>query len=119
MQGTALVSNRQDRSVLKLSLGVSLAIFVVMIVVVLLSGATADAATCALSSTAPVTNWSDTTKWTACGGGYPGQTTSDTATVGLIGFTLNVDVAVPNPVSLQIAGAGVPVTINIGSLTLD
>ena len=78
--------------------------------------------TCTLTSTAPVTNWSDTTKWSGCGGGYPGQTAAgDTAVVTLSGFTLNVD-TFANPVILQISGGASSIPIQIasgGTLTLE
>jgi hypothetical protein len=43
----------------------------------------ADAAnTCVNVTVSGTTNWSDTTKWINCGGGYPGQTASgDTASI--------------------------------------
>jgi ABC-type lipoprotein release transport system permease subunit len=45
-------------SILKLSLGIALGIFVAIVAVILLSGATAEAATCTLTSTSPITKWS-------------------------------------------------------------
>src|SRR5438067_7388252 len=51
------------RSILKLSLGISVAMFVAVVGAVVFSGASAEAATCTLTSTAPTTQWSDTTKW--------------------------------------------------------
>src|SRR6266550_690643 len=115
MQGTALVSNRQDRSVLKLSLGVSLAIFVVMIAVVLLSGASAEAASvCNLTSTIAFQNWS-ALRWNCVPTqNYPGLGVGDTAIIGLNLFTMNVDV-VTNPVVLQATTSNVSFTIAPGA----
>src|SRR5438874_505572 len=96
------------RSSLKLSLGISIASFAAVIVAVLLSGASADAATCTLTSTSVPTNWSDTTKWSGCGGGYPGQSAAgDIAVVSPSFFTLTVDVAIPNSVGVQLSGFGI------------
>ncbi len=67
------------------------------------------------------TNWSDTSKWTLCGGGYPGQTAAgDTASIlSLLGATtINVDVPL-NPVILKIDGS-TPVQVASGAnLTLE
>src|SRR5207244_2012194 len=56
-------------------------------------GSAEAANNCTLTSTAPSTNWSDTTKWSSCGGTYPNN--GDTANIGLGGgYTMHVDVPV-------------------------
>lgn len=100
---------------------ISLAATAAVFVAILASGATAEASTYTLSSTAPVTNWSDTTKWTGGPAGtYPGQSSGDTAVVGLSGFTLNIDVNIANSVGLQVTG--IPVSVSVpaaGKLMLE
>src|SRR4051794_40635703 len=71
-----------------------------------------NAATFTLTSTAPATNWSDVTKWNGGSGtSYPGQSAGNTAIISLNGFTMNVDVVVPNGVTLQVNGSSVNVQI--------
>jgi uncharacterized repeat protein (TIGR01451 family) len=85
-------------------------------VVVILSATAATAATYTLTSTAPITNWSDTTRWNGGGGStYPGQSAGDVVNVGASGFTLNVDVALPAAVQLNVTGTNVAITVPSGS----
>ncbi len=106
------------------SLGATLITVLVLFAAMALAPADASAAnTCTLTSTQATTNWSDATKWSGCGGGYPGQTAAgDTASVSLGGtYTLNVDAFV-NPVILQIGGSASSVPVQIpsgGTLTLE
>ncbi len=113
----------RSRRIVGISLGATLVTFLVLFAAIAFSPTDASAAnTCTLTSTAPVTNWSDTTKWSSCGGGYPGQTASgDTAVVTLSGFTLNVN-TFANPVILQISGGASSIPIQVasgGTLTLE
>ena len=78
----------------------------------------AAASTCTLTGALPTTNWTDVTKWTGCGGSYPGANAGDTAIVNLSGFTLNIDAIIANGVILQIGGSSVNVTIPSGSALL-
>ncbi|HEX7680335.1 MAG TPA: hypothetical protein VF713_19545, partial [Thermoanaerobaculia bacterium] len=78
--------------------------------------------TCVMVTLLPpaTTNWSDSSRWTLCGGGYPGQSgAGDTANIiSLLGTTINVDVPL-NSVTLHIDGS-IPVQIASGaSLTLE
>ncbi len=106
------------------SLGATLITVLILFAAMALAPVDASAAnTCTLTSTQPTTNWTDATKWSGCGGGYPGQTAAgDTASVSLGGgYTLNVD-AVVNPVILQIGGSASSVPVQIpsgGTLTLE
>jgi uncharacterized repeat protein (TIGR01451 family) len=81
----------------------------------------ADAAnTCVNVTVSGTTNWSDTTKWINCGGGYPGQTASgDTASIlSLLGGTINVDVPL-QPV-IMLINLSTPVQVASGAtLTLE
>src|SRR4051812_17747061 len=88
-------AKQRSRRIVGVSLGATLITMVVLFAAMAFAPVDANAAnTCTLTSTQPVTNWSDTTKWSGCGGGYPGQSgAGDTAIVSLTGFTLNVDVA--------------------------
>ncbi len=91
------------------SFGFSIAAAVALGAVLLLSGTSAAASTCALSSTAPSINWSDTTKWTSCAGTYPNL--GDTAQIGLPGsYVLHVDV--PVNVVLQIQTTPVALAVD-------
>ncbi|MEA2238687.1 MAG: hypothetical protein QOC81_3411 [Thermoanaerobaculia bacterium] len=103
------------------SLGATLITLFVLFAAMALAPADARAAnTCTLTSTAPVTLWADPTKWSGCGGTYPGQSGGDTAIVNLGGsYTLKVDSFV-NPVTLQIGTnfPGVQVASG-GTLTLE
>jgi len=103
------------------SLGATLITVVVLFAAIALAAVDAKGATCTLTSTSLITNWSDTTKWTGCGGGYPGQSAGDTVVVTLPGFTLNVDTFV-NPIILQISGGASSIPIQVasgGTLTLE
>jgi uncharacterized repeat protein (TIGR01451 family) len=117
------VSKQMNRRIVGVSLGATLITMVVLFAAMAFAPVDADAAnTCTLTSTAPVTNWSDTTKWSGCASGYPGQTAAgDTAVVTLSGFTLNVD-TLANPVILQISGGASSIPIQVasgGTLTLE
>jgi uncharacterized repeat protein (TIGR01451 family) len=104
------------RSILKLSLGCTLVVIAVLLAVVFLCGVpSVEAATCTLTTTAPITSWKAPANWTGCGGNYPGQATLDTAVVIPGSYTLNVDIAVPNGVAVQIGGGAVALTINTGN----
>lgn len=107
----------RTRGIFAVSVGASMVAIAIAIVAIFLIGGTgsAEAATCSLTSTAPSTNWTDTTKWSGCGGSYPGANAGDTASIGLGSFTLNVDAAIANGVTLQISGFGVNVAIPAGS----
>jgi len=85
---SAVVVNPVDQAAKQRSLrivGVSLWATLVTVVALFAAMALApvDASAaniCTLTSTQPTTNWNDTTKWSGCGGGYPGQTgAGDTA----------------------------------------
>jgi uncharacterized repeat protein (TIGR01451 family) len=114
----------QQRSlrIIGASLGATLITVIVLFAAMALTPADASANTCTLTSTSPVTNWSDTTKWSGCGGNFPGQNTGDTAVVTLGGgYTLRVD-TFTNPVVFQISGSASSVPIQIpsgGTLTLE
>lgn len=90
------------------------------ILVIVAIAACANAASFTLTSSDPTTNWSDSTKWNnGTGSAYPGQAAGDVVTVPLSGFTLNVDVAIANPVQLNITGSDVAITVPAaGSLML-
>jgi len=75
------------------SFGFSIAAAVTLAIVLMFTGATAEASTCALSNTSAPVNWSNPAKWTSCAGTYPNN--GDTAQIGLTGgYTLVVDVPV-------------------------
>src|SRR5437763_10052775 len=113
------LSARRSR-ILLASLSSTLVFAVTIAVALLFSGARAEAAPYTMTSTGVTTNWSDPTRWT--GGApstYPGQSPGDSATVGLSGTTLIIDVPIANPVTLNITGS-IPVTISSGnSLVLE
>ena len=116
-------TRQRSRRIVGVSLGATLITMVVLFAAMALAPVDANAAnTCTLTSTAPITNWSDTTKWTGCAGGFPGQTAAgDTAIVTLGSFTLNVN-TFANPVILQISGSGSSIPIQVsngGTLTLE
>ncbi len=116
-------AHQRSRRILGVSLGATLMTVVVLFTAMAFAPVDASAAnTCTLTSSFPTTNWNDTTRWSGCGGGYPGQSAAgDTAVVTLGGFTLNVNVAA-NPVSLQLSGAAssIPITVaSGGTLTLE
>ncbi|MEK6371860.1 MAG: hypothetical protein AABO58_04115 [Acidobacteriota bacterium] len=98
-----------------MSLGASAAAIVVLAIAILMVGAPAEASTCTLTTTVPTTNWTDTTKWTGCGGSFPGALAGDTAVVSLSGFTLNVNAVIPAGVILQMTGGGTNVDIPAGN----
>src|SRR5438105_1656250 len=105
-----LQPNRQGRSVLKLSLGISVLALATIIGAVFVIGAPeADAANCTMTAGANLT-WSSPLIWSTCNGGYPGQTTTDTAQIGCLS-SVNVDVNVPQSVVLTMACTGSTVAI--------
>lgn len=112
------VGARRSR-VLAMSFGAFFAVFAAVATAVVFSGSVAQATTYTLTSTTPVTNWSDVLRWNGgTGTTYPGQNPGDTVSIPLSGMTLNIDVTVPNPVQLNITTFA-PVTIPAaGSLTL-
>ena len=111
--------DRRSR-ILLASLSTTLASAIALAAVLLFSGARAEAAPYTLTSTAPITNWSDVTKWNGgTGTTYPGQSAGDTATVSLGGTTLNINVPIAFPVTLNVSNS-IPVTIpSGGSLVLE
>ena len=116
-------SKKRSRRIISVSLGATLITMVVLFAAMALAPVDANAAnTCTLTSTSATTLWSDPTKWTGCGGTYPGQGAGDTAIVTLGGgYTLKVD-AFNNPVILQISGSASSIPIQVasgGTLTLE
>src|SRR5437016_4187115 len=109
---------RQNRSVLRVSLGISLAMFVVVVAGLVLWGGSAEAqSVCALSSTTGPNPqpWS-TAPWVCVPAqAYPGIGVGDTANITFTAPTLSVDIAVPNSVNLQETAFGVNLTIPAGS----
>ena len=104
---TSAVARRSR--ILFASFGFSIAAAVSLAIVLMLSGTSAAASTCALSSTASSINWSDTTKWTSCAGTYPNL--GDTAQIGLGGsYVLHVNV--PVNVVLQIQTTPVALAVD-------
>ena len=116
-----VAARERSRRIAGISLGATLITVLVLFAAMALTPTDASATTYNLTSTAPITNWSDISKWNGgTGTTYPGQSAGDTAVIGLNGFTMNVDVNVPNPVSVQISGTSIPIQIPSGSaLTLD
>ncbi|HKS22366.1 MAG TPA: hypothetical protein VJZ76_06185 [Thermoanaerobaculia bacterium] len=114
--GPAPRSLRVSR-VLVTSFGATLLSVVALIVALAVSGKDADAATYSLTTSVPNPNWSDTTKWTGGPAGtYPGQSSGDTAIIG-VGFNVNVDVNVLNPVTVNITSTAAGITVPaLGSL---
>src|SRR5437870_11602944 len=97
MSEVALESPRQGRSVLKLSLGISLLAVATIVAAVFLVGAPeADAANCTWSGGS---SWTSMSSWSGCGGSYPGANAGDTAIFGFGGL-INVDGLIANPVIL-------------------
>src|SRR5437867_8120800 len=123
MPAPAPDSPRQGRSVLKLSLGVSLLAVATIIAVVFVVGAPeaeAGSVCTATSGPPPPYNWSDASKWTCFPGPstYPGQNAGDTAQMCV--HTFNVDVNVANGVILQMNCASGVVNIPAASaLTIE
>jgi len=116
-------TRQRSRRIVGVSLGATLITTLLLFAAMAFAPVDASAAnTCTLTSTAPVTNWSDTTKWSGCAGGFPGQSAAgDTAVVTLGSFTLNVN-TFANPVILQISGSGSSIPIQVasgGTLTLE
>ena len=103
MPAVAPEFDRPARSVIKLSLGVSLAAIAIVIGAIFIVGApAADAAVYTLTGLCGNCNWSDTTKWSGGPAGtFPGQAAGDTANICASTATLTVDVAVPQPVVLN------------------
>src|SRR3954447_27069226 len=117
------LSKMRSRRIVGVSLGATLITLLVLFAAMALAPADANAAnTCTLTSTQPITLWGDTTKWSGCGGTYPGQGAGDTAVVTLGGgYTLKID-AFNNPVILQISGSASSIPIQVatgGTLTLE
>jgi uncharacterized repeat protein (TIGR01451 family) len=112
-------ANTSPRPMWLKSFLISFASAATILIAVLVSGATAEASTYTLTSSAPVTNWSDVTKWNGgTGTSYPGQSAAGDTVVVNLGTTLNVDVT-PFPVILQMGSFG-PVNISSGkTLTLQ
>ena len=115
-------AQKRSLRIIGASLGATLVTVIVLFAAMALAPTDASANTCTLTSTAPVTLWGDPTKWSGCGGTFPGQGAGDTAVVTLGGgYTLKVD-AFNNPVVLQISGSASSVPIQIasgGTLTLQ
>ena len=117
------IAQRRSFKIVGMSLGVTLVTVFVLLAALALAPTDASAAnTCTLTSTAPITLWGDATKWSGCGGTYPGQSGGDTAVVTLGGgYTLKVD-AFNNPVTLQVSGSASSIPIQVasgGTLTLE
>jgi uncharacterized repeat protein (TIGR01451 family) len=99
-----------------------LTVLTILAAMALAPGSASAANNCVMVTLLPpaTTNWSDTSRWLLCGGGYPGQSGSgDTASIlSLLGTTINVDVPI-NSVKLLIDGS-IPVQIPSGvTLTLE
>ena len=104
------------RSVLLRTFGLSLAVAFALLAGVVIFGASAEAATYTLTSTAPSFNWSDPTKWSGGPAGtYPGQSmTNDTVNMTLGGgYTINVDVGL-NPLTLLMSCSSCSIVIPAG-----
>jgi uncharacterized repeat protein (TIGR01451 family) len=114
------IAQRRSRRIVGISLGATLITMLVLFAAMALAPVDADAAnTCSLTSTLPTTNWSDTTRWSGCGGTFPGSGAGDTAVISLSPSLINVDVSIPNGVILQLSGSA-PVQVASGaSLTLE
>src|ERR1700686_2692197 len=92
-------SRESNRSILQLSLGISLGVFVISVAAVLLCGATADAATYAATMSGAPLNWT-TGPWTCagtCPNAYPGIAAGDAAQIGGSSGTMTFDVPVASP----------------------
>src|SRR5712691_10208722 len=110
------------RSVLKLSLGLTLAVVGSMLTAIFLTGAPAYAgAVYTLTGLCGNCNWGDSTKWSGGPfGTYPGQVTGDTANVCATTATLTVNVVVPQGVILNLGCTGTTVDIpGTNSLQLE
>jgi uncharacterized repeat protein (TIGR01451 family) len=115
-------ATQRSRRIVGLSLGATLITVIVLFAAMAFAPDASAANTCTLTSTSPITLWGDVTKWSGCGGTYPGQGAGDTAIVSLGGgYTLKVD-AFNNPVVLQISGSASSIPIQVasgGTLTLQ
>jgi uncharacterized repeat protein (TIGR01451 family) len=121
LEHSTLSATARRSRVLAVSFGASLMLLASVLGAVLLTDVSANATSFNLTSTAPVTNWGDITKWNGgTGSAYPGQSPGDVVTVTLGGgATLNINVNVPNPVQLNISTA-MPITVpSGGSLILE
>jgi uncharacterized repeat protein (TIGR01451 family) len=108
-----------NRRIVGVSLGATLITMIVLFAAMALAPVDAKGATCTLTSTNPTTNWSDTLRWSGCSGSYPGAAAGDTAVITLSPSLMNVDVAIPNGVILQLTGSA-PVQVASGaSLKLE
>src|SRR6266487_3344650 len=82
MSEETLAAAAPNRSILKISLGITLAMFLLIVAAVVFSDAAAEAATCTMTTTAVPTLWSNPATWGGtCPGGYPGAIAVDTAIV--------------------------------------
>jgi len=106
---------QRSRRIVGISLGATLITVIVLFAAMAFAPDANAANTCTLTSTAPTTNWTDTTKWSGCGGSYPGASAGDTASVGLSGFNMNINGVIPNGVIVNLTGSGVNVNIPSGS----
>src|SRR5438445_8611088 len=108
------------RSILALSLGISLSAFAAIVAAILFSGASADAGTWAINSSVGTFGWtSSATPWvctaTPCSGAYPGAGAGDGVNQTFCCNTFNVDAVVPNPVVLSLNAAGTILNIPGGT----
>jgi fibronectin-binding autotransporter adhesin len=113
-------AQKRSLRIVGVSLGATLVTVFVLFAAMAMAPEDARAANiCTLTSTQPTTNWNDTTKWSGCGGGYPGQSgAGDIAIISLSPTLLNINVPL-NPLALQI-GSVFPITIASGAtLTLQ
>src|SRR5437870_8365028 len=124
MPAPAPDSPRQGRSVLKLSLGISLLAVATIIAVVFVAGAPeADAASCTWT-VGGGGNWTTPTNWQqpGCGGTYPGAGSGDSASFSFPPSTpVIVDSPITNSVVLNLTSFGGDV-VNIpsaGALTIE
>ncbi|HKR63539.1 MAG TPA: hypothetical protein VJZ00_07385 [Thermoanaerobaculia bacterium] len=115
MTSTRVDVSSRLRRILLIAVSLAFAALFAAGAAVFVLGPSAQASTCTLTTTLPVTPWSDPTKWTGCAGTYPGANSGDTAIVGLSSFNLNVDAIIPNGVILQMTGTGINVTIPSGN----
>src|SRR5438128_4162448 len=107
------------RSILALSLGISLSAFAAIVAAILFSGASADAGTWALTVSGGTYNWtSSTTPWactaTPCSGAYPGAGAGDGVNQTNCCNTLQVNSVIPNSIVLSINAAGTTLDIQSG-----
>lgn len=103
------------RRVFAVSLGASFAAIVVIAVAVFMIGAPAEAATCTLTTTSGLANWTDPTKWTGCGVTYPGFGSGDIAIVNLSAVNVTVNAIISNGVILQLTAGNINVDIPAGN----